>query len=263
MKTLRAARTIVFVLFFLVLATNPMLANAGTPFLFTGVLHLLLGNVFVGGIEGLFVRKVFKVPADYGFIIMGNFASMFVGYVVAGMFVGPIYGAVGESSVATIPFLMGLMFIASVFIEWPFFGWALKEKVRSLSKTTLKYTFYAQCVSYAMLIPLYLFVESATQSQWTPRDAMINDLNNLAAQAYQYRIRPVSMGGGGGSYEKYSISGKYAVTESGRFSAVATKDSIAFTGVSAVYSNATMTVVVDSVGRLHSWKYTGDFQQAP
>lgn len=230
------------------------------PFSSTGVLHLLLGNVFVGGIEGLFVRKTYKVPLEYGFVVLGNFASMLVGYVVAAIFVGPIYGAVGENSVATIPFLMGLMFIASVFIEWPFFGWALKEKVRSLSKTTLKYTFYAQCVSYAMLIPLYLFVESSTQVQWTPRDAMINDLNNLAAQAYQYRIRPVSIKGGGGSYEKFSIHEKLAGTGSGRYSALAAKDSIVFTGVSLSDSSATITVVVDSVGRLKSWRYTGEFE---
>ena len=40
------------------------------------------------------------------------------------------------------------------------------------------------------------------------RDGIIADLNGIAADAYQYRLRPASMGGGGGSYARYSIPAK-------------------------------------------------------
>lgn len=40
------------------------------------------------------------------------------------------------------------------------------------------------------------------------RDAIMADLRHLAADAYQYRLRPASMGGGGGSYRQYAIPSK-------------------------------------------------------
>ncbi len=51
-------------------------------------------------------------------------------------------------------------------------------------------------VGIAIAVGLSLFSAQSVQSN---RDAIINDMNNLAAQAYQYRIRPTSMAGGAGS----------------------------------------------------------------
>src|SRR3990170_400864 len=53
-------------------------------------------------------------------------------------------------------------------------------------------------VGIAIAVGLSLFSAQSIQSN---RDAIINDLNNLAAQAYQHKIRPASMGGGNGSYD--------------------------------------------------------------
>ena len=52
-------------------------------------------------------------------------------------------------------------------------------------------------VGIAIAVGITMFQSQAAQSNI---DAMIADLNNLGAQAYQYYIRPVSMGGGGNSY---------------------------------------------------------------
>ena len=38
--------------------------------------------------------------------------------------------------------------------------------------------------------------------------AIIGDLNNLVALAYKFRITPVASGGGGGSYERFTIPAK-------------------------------------------------------
>jgi hypothetical protein len=37
------------------------------------------------------------------------------------------------------------------------------------------------------------------------RDAIISGIQHIAADAFQYRLRPSTMGGGGGSYARYSI----------------------------------------------------------
>jgi hypothetical protein len=47
--------------------------------------------------------------------------------------------------------------------------------------------------------------DQITESRNSKRDAAINDLNDLAARAYQFRLRPKQMRGGGGSYEGFDI----------------------------------------------------------
>ena len=43
------------------------------------------------------------------------------------------------------------------------------------------------------------------QDRAANHDAILSDLNSLAADCYQYRIRPASMGGGGGTYSGYVV----------------------------------------------------------
>jgi hypothetical protein len=42
----------------------------------------------------------------------------------------------------------------------------------------------------------------------TKQDSIISDLVNIAANAYQYRIRPSKLDGGGGSYKGYNLPKK-------------------------------------------------------
>jgi hypothetical protein len=106
-------------------------------------------------------------------------------------------------------------------------------------------------------VGLSLFSAQSIQSN---RDAIINDMNNLAAQAYQYRIRPTSMGGGQGDYSSFAIPLKMRTNENATYSATPSQNSIAFTAVSAQNASNTVQVTVDSFGRLGGWSYTGDFQ---
>ena len=68
-------------------------------------------------------------------------------------------------------------------------------------------------VGIAIAVGLSLFSAQSVQSN---KDAMINDLNNLAAHAYQFRIRPSSMGGGQGTYTGYTIPTKMKSNENGK-----------------------------------------------
>jgi hypothetical protein len=112
-------------------------------------------------------------------------------------------------------------------------------------------------VGIAIAVGLSLFAAQSVQSN---RDAIINDLNNLAAQAYQYRIRPTSMGGGQGEYTNFSIPKKMGSNENATYTAVASSNSIAFTGTSAQNPSNIVSVSIDSFGRLSGWVYSGDFQ---
>jgi hypothetical protein len=112
-------------------------------------------------------------------------------------------------------------------------------------------------VGIAIAVGLSLFSAQSIQAN---KDAIINDLNNLAAHAYQYKIRPSSMGGGQGSYSGYSIPSKMASNENAAYVPTPSANSVSIVATSSANSTNTVTAVVDSDGRLGSWTYTGDFQ---
>lgn len=120
-------------------------------------------------------------------------------------------------------------------------------------------------VGIAIAVGLSLFSAQSVQSN---KDAMINDLNNIAAQCYQFRIRPSSMGGGQGSYDGSTVTGgtpfslpaKMATNENGTYTPVPAADQVVITAVSAANAANMITVTVNSDGKLIGWSYAGDFQ---
>jgi hypothetical protein len=112
-------------------------------------------------------------------------------------------------------------------------------------------------VGIAIAVGLSLFSAQSVQSN---KDAIINDLNNIAAQAYQFRIRPTSMAGGGGTYVGFSIPSKMATNANGSYSASgATATAVTITATSASSPSNTIQATVDSNGSLGSWSYGGEF----
>ncbi len=113
-------------------------------------------------------------------------------------------------------------------------------------------------VGIAIAVGITMFGAMSISSN---KDAIINDLNNLAANAYQYKIRPSTMGGGNSAYTNYIIPQKLQTNSNASYTttAVAAK-SITFKGTSVQSSSNTVTAVLDSTGVLTSFTYAGDFQ---
>ena len=109
-------------------------------------------------------------------------------------------------------------------------------------------------VGIAIAVGLSLF---SAQSVASNKDAIVNDLGNLAATAYQFKIRPVSMGGGGGSYTGFTIPSKMSSNDNATYVTTGTP------GATVVYkatsANGTVTATVDVDGKLGTWVYTGSF----
>ena len=113
-------------------------------------------------------------------------------------------------------------------------------------------------VGIAIAVGISMFSSSNIQAN---KDGIINDLNNLAANAYQYRIRPTTMGGGGGSYVGYVVPTKLQTNSNGLYTTTSVAAaSITFQGTSAQTSTNTVTCVLDSTGALKSFTYAGEFQ---
>jgi hypothetical protein len=92
-------------------------------------------------------------------------------------------------------------------------------------------------------------------------DAITADIGGLAAEAYQYKIRPALMGGGGGVYTGYTIRIKLQSNENATYTCTATPTAVTFVGTSKPYPGSTVTAVCDETGKIGSFIYTGQFRQ--
>lgn len=85
-------------------------------------------------------------------------------------------------------------------------------------------------VGIAIVVGINLFQASAIQAN---RDAVVADLNNLAAQAQQYYKKPTSLGGGGNSFVGFTIPTGMSSNANGTYtiSTAGTATQIVFQGV--------------------------------
>ena len=112
-------------------------------------------------------------------------------------------------------------------------------------------------VGIAIAVGLSMFT---AQSVGANRDAVIADITNLAANAYQFRIRPTSMGGGGGGYVGYTLPVTLVSNENGSYAASGiAANAITFAGTSSQgYGSCTGTYGPD--GKLQgTFTFTGQF----
>ena len=114
-------------------------------------------------------------------------------------------------------------------------------------------------VGAAIVLALSLISAQSIQSN---KDAMINDLNHIAAHAYQYLISSNALGGGAGKYTGYKIPTTLASNENGQYQCTVEPDEVTLRAISSANSGNTITARVDLRGQFVSdgWRYTGDFQ---
>jgi len=109
-------------------------------------------------------------------------------------------------------------------------------------------------VGIAIAVGIAQFGAHSTQSN---KDGVTASLVNVAANAYQFKIRPTTMGGGGGAYTNYTIPTKMAKDDNGSYTlgTIAT-NSIQIKGTSTVNTAWVATCTSDDTGRT-SISYTG------
>jgi hypothetical protein len=113
-------------------------------------------------------------------------------------------------------------------------------------------------VGIAIAVGLSLFSAQSIQAN---KDAMINDINNIAAYCYQYKIRPASMGGGQNSYLNATIPGKLSSNDNATYTLGAGGATIDITGKSnADPSNGVIKATLSATGTLGTWSYGTYFQ---
>ncbi len=90
------------------------------------------------------------------------------------------------------------------------------------------------------------------------KDGVTSGLVNLAANAYEFKIRPATLGGGSNSYVGYTIPSKMVSDDNGSYSlnGSPTATSVSIDGKSAQNASWVATITVDSTGK-SSIVYTG------
>lgn len=105
------------------------------------------------------------------------------------------------------------------------------------------------------------------QKATSNRDAIINDLNDIVANANQFKLRPTSSGGGGGVYDmsrgatkNYDIPSVMKSNANATYFCTVTSDNIIVVGTSSEYTDGTVTVTVTADGSNATWTYGEDFK---
>ena len=109
----------------------------------------------------------------------------------------------------------------------------------------------------AIAVAISIFGERNMQMR---RDMVVSSLQHIAADALQFRRRPSTMGGGGGSYDHYSIPVKLRSNEFAAFAiAPASKPDTLIIVATAPHGAGSITASVDPGGTLVIRELAGDF----
>ena len=123
-------------------------------------------------------------------------------------------------------------------------------------------------VGVAIAVGISMFSGQSIQSN---KDAILSDLNNLGADAYQHKIRPSSMGGGAGAYDG-SVAGSiaYAIKANGpwgtnnpnaTYTCTPAAQTVAFVATSKTVTGGTVSLTFNASGQAASAPtYAGPFQ---
>lgn len=89
------------------------------------------------------------------------------------------------------------------------------------------------------------------------KEAMIRDLNSLAAEVYKYRLNKLSVGRATASYEGYELPEGLRQSENAEYSAVVEgPDKVLLTAKSKAKIGF-IKVIVGADGKLHEWIFEG------
>lgn len=132
------------------------LANAGTPLMWAGMLHLVFGNLLIGLLEGYLLAKIFGLHKgkSIGILILANYFSAWVG----GLFLrGAIVRALPLDLYNAWFFfwaMVVLTYLMTLVLEFPFVALAFRRNPQWLRKS-IRGSLVIQTVSYLLLFGWY------------------------------------------------------------------------------------------------------------
>ena len=90
---------------------------------------------------------------------------------------------------------------------------------------------------------------------------MINDLNLIALNVYQYRLIPKSLGGGEGKYTGFVIAPERAKTQNGIYKVTTSENQVTIKSQSLLFPSGIIKLTVNEQGQTEDWQYEGVFNR--
>jgi hypothetical protein len=140
-----------------------VLADAGTPLMWAGFLHLFVGNFLIGIGEGLVLALLFNLNKlkSIAILIVANYFSAWIGYVFLDSSI-PSLLSVNINNAWQILWLMVLVtYVATLLLEFPFVALALYKQPKWLSKS-VKGSLIIQSASYIVIFGWYSLASGVT-----------------------------------------------------------------------------------------------------
>ncbi len=148
---------LLFVVLLSILAFPPAAsANAGTPLMWAGALHLLFGNALIGLGEGLLLGWLFAAPKGKAilFMILANYASAWLGGVFLANAIAHALPMDLNNGWRWLWVMVGATYCITLLMEWPFVAWCFRGKRDWLTRS-LQGSLVVQSASYVVLFGWY------------------------------------------------------------------------------------------------------------
>ena len=157
---MRQLYKVLFVAIF-ILTPQTILANAGTALMWMPIIQLMIGNIFIGIIEGVVVSLIFNTKWYRSILIMilGNYFSWLIGngiLLISQEYLIEVVFKLNGVFAAWIVSLIILYFL-TVVLETPFFNWIFNKENRNW-KRSWNLSFILNLFTYTTMIIIYLSV---------------------------------------------------------------------------------------------------------
>jgi len=188
---MKKVRILIYSIPFIFFSPALAYANAGTAFMWAVGFHLLIGNLFIGVLEGYLLSRIFKARLKYSISIMiaANYFSMIAGIFLIDWLKNFTILHIPQAILfyhipALLIAIYVLFLIVTVFLEWPFCFWTMGKMDRRKTKSLIA-SLVIQAISYCLLVPFYM---SASQISLVTKVKIDNPASFASMKAWVYFI---------------------------------------------------------------------------
>jgi hypothetical protein len=131
-------------------------ADAGTPLMWAGIAHLVVGNLFIGLFEGILLAKVFSLGRGKSVLLMiaaNYFSAWFGDFFLTSHIARSIHMDLNNGWCWFWTLVVGT-YLMTLVLEWPFVAFCFRPSA-GWFKRSLKGNFLVQTASYLLLFGWY------------------------------------------------------------------------------------------------------------
>lgn len=144
------------VVFLLICIPFSARANAGTPLMWAGMLHMVFGNAIIGLFEGLMLGWILKRSRGFCICVMigANYFSAWVGGLFLNHYIENLLAFTLHNAWCLIWVMVGLTYLLTLVLEWPFVLICFRNEERRWRKS-IAGNLLVNSASYLLLFGWY------------------------------------------------------------------------------------------------------------